>query len=48
MNDNIWDDNERLDEADRELLNSPFTEEEIHQVIDQMEKNKAVVLMVFQ
>jgi hypothetical protein len=42
LNDNIWDESEKLDEAGREYLNSPFTEEEIHQVIDQMERNKVV------
>jgi mannosylglycoprotein endo-beta-mannosidase len=41
LNDNICDEGEKLDEADRESLNTPFTEEEIHQVIDQMERNKA-------
>jgi mannosylglycoprotein endo-beta-mannosidase len=41
LNDNIWDESEKLDETDRNLLNAPFTEEEIHQAISQMEKNKA-------
>jgi hypothetical protein len=39
--DNIWEENEKLNEVDRELLDRPFTAEEIHQVIDQMERNKA-------
>jgi hypothetical protein len=41
LNDNIWEESAKLDEADRESLNNPFTKEEIHQVIDQMERNKA-------
>jgi hypothetical protein len=41
LNDSIWDENEKLDENDRNILNAPFTEEEIHQAISQMEKNKA-------
>jgi hypothetical protein len=41
LDDSIWDENEKLDENDRNILNAPFTEEEIHHAISQMEKNKA-------
>jgi hypothetical protein len=34
LSDNIWDENEKLDDSDRINLDMPFTEEEIHEVID--------------
>jgi hypothetical protein len=40
LNDGIWELDEFFYDIDRENLDRTFTEEEIHQVIDQMEKNK--------
>jgi hypothetical protein len=41
LRDDIWDREEKLEDGDRESLDRPFTEEEIHEIICQMEKNKA-------
>jgi hypothetical protein len=48
LNDDVWEMDEKLDDTDRENLDRPFTEEEIHEVIAQMEKNiKLLALMEF-
>jgi hypothetical protein len=41
LRDDVWDTEEKLSKEERNNLDSPFTEEEIKNVIDQMEKNKA-------
>jgi hypothetical protein len=41
LRDDVWDTEEKLSKEERHNLDSPFTEEEIKNVIDQMEKNKA-------
>jgi mannosylglycoprotein endo-beta-mannosidase len=41
MRDNIWSEAESLTEEDRVEMDKPVTEEEIKNVVDQMEKNKA-------
>jgi mannosylglycoprotein endo-beta-mannosidase len=41
MRDDIWSEAESLTEEDRVEMDKPFTEEEIKNVVDQMEKNKA-------
>jgi hypothetical protein len=41
MRDDIWSDVESLTKEDRIDMDKPFTEEEIKNVVDQMEKNKA-------
>jgi hypothetical protein len=37
-----WSESECLNEADRIVMDLPFTDDEVKDVIDQMEKNKAV------
>jgi hypothetical protein len=41
LNDSVWEEDEKLDDTNRENLDMPFTEEEIDEVIELMEKNKA-------
>jgi mannosylglycoprotein endo-beta-mannosidase len=43
----IGDENEKLNENDINILNTPFTEEEIHHAISQWRRTKQLVLMVF-
>jgi mannosylglycoprotein endo-beta-mannosidase len=41
MSDDVWLDSERLNDLDRAWMDRPFTEEEVKDFIDQMERNKA-------
>jgi alpha-D-ribose 1-methylphosphonate 5-triphosphate synthase subunit PhnI len=41
MSDDVWLDFELLNDLDRAKMDRPFTEEEVKDVIDQMERNKA-------
>jgi hypothetical protein len=40
LNGDIWNNDEKLSDTDRENLSSRFKEEEVKNVVDQMEKNK--------
>jgi hypothetical protein len=41
LSEDIWEEEEKLDDNDRRELDMLFGEEEIHEIVDQMEKNKA-------
>ncbi|KAK1570145.1 hypothetical protein QYE76_027234 [Lolium multiflorum] len=41
LNAEIWENAEKLDDRDREILSRRFTEQEVKNVVDLMEKNKA-------
>jgi hypothetical protein len=41
LNAEIWENAEKLDDRDREILSRRFTEQEVKDVVDLMEKNKA-------
>ena len=47
LSDDNWQAWEKLNDEDREKMGVPFTEKEVKEVIDQMEKIKLLVLMGF-